>query len=350
MRTLVNRRIVVAAAAVGIAVGSGIAALPSVAGARPAAAQLDGFSFGTGVLHLKSSSHKTLNVSVFVDQSVQSGHTFSNANVTVSTKGSPESHEWTFSLTNKSLTFNPATGKGTVKTGKQLKPYGSLKLKFRTTGKAQVSKCHTFKTINQRAKGNGAFAFNTRSSGKHKWGKVARHGAVGKGFLTYETGPFASCGNTFTPPCESGISWNASKSSSSGINETSFNGSISKRSTLFVSRNTSLKKPKNADRFDTISLVDKHMSFKVKAGKATVKVGGSGHVTGGATLTSPNPGSAFPLPCGKHGKTENTTSWQASYKNAKSPLSVHEQIEGPLKLPNLGVSTGRVNIDKTTVS
>jgi hypothetical protein len=352
MRTLVDRRIIVAAAAVGIAVGSGMAALPSVAGAsaRPAAAQVDGFSFSPGLLHLKSSTHKALQVSVFVDQSLQSGHTFSNADVTISTKGSPESHEWSFQLTNKSLKFNPATGKGTLKTGKQLKPFGSLKLTFKAVGKPHVTKCHTFKTVNQGAKSSGGFVFNTRSSGKHKWGKVARHGALAKGFITYETGPFASCGNTFTPPCQSGISWSASKSQTTGVNETSFDGSIGKRSMLFATRNTSLNKPKNAIRSDTVNVADNHMHFSVKGGKATVKVGGSGHVTGGATIAAPHSGSAFPLPCGKNGKTENTTSWQAAYKNAKSPLSIHEQIEGPLKLPNLGASADRAAIDKTTVS
>src|ERR1700759_2133776 len=141
MRMLTNRRIIVGVGAGGIAGGSGYAGVPSVASAKPAAVQLDGFSFGPGALHLKSTTHKALLVSVFVSQSSQSGHTFSNADVTVSTKGSPESHEWSFTLTNKSVKFNPATGKGTIKSGRQMQPFGSLTMKFSTTGKAHTTKC-----------------------------------------------------------------------------------------------------------------------------------------------------------------------------------------------------------------
>jgi hypothetical protein len=226
-----------------------------------------------------------------------------------------------------------------------------VKLTFSPAGKKHVTThCQTFESINQPVKVKGSVAFNTHSKGKHKWGKVAKHGKIGgKGSVQYETGQFASCGGGGATRCFGGTSWSASHQGNSGVNEVSIAGTLGKPSHLFATRNISLNRPKNAVRSDTVNVVDKHMTFSVKGGKATVKVGAQGKVSGSATLAASSAGTKFPVPCGK-GKTENTTDWDAPYKNGKSPLTAHEQIEGGISLPNLAESSHQASIDKTTVS
>lgn len=352
------RRGLSSGAAVTLLVGLGLTALPSAAVAKPAAAKLDSLTVVPAVQSLTSSTHKHLHLSLAASESNQNGATSSATDVTVTRVGAPEQHLWVFQLKSGSVSFNPSTGKGKLSFGSQIEPFGKVNLSLVRQGKKKVFTCGTFKTTTQPVKVSGVLGFDTRSTGKNKWGKVGstkkRRTLTGKSVVTYQTGtPNNTCTGNFVFPCASGINWNSFKSNpANNAESTSFAGSVrGAQSMIFTSRNVSLKKPKNAFRQDSANIKDRHMKFTVKGGKATVTLGAQGPITGSAKLTSPQSGRMSPLPCGKAGKVEHQTSWSSAYKNGKSPLTVHEQIEGSIRLPNLPFAVGgTTSIERTTVS
>jgi hypothetical protein len=356
-----RRKTIGSAAIVVLVAGSAVASLPASAGARavqarPSAAKVTGLSFDPAIQTILSNTHKKLQVRLFASESIESTGSATSAGVTVSRNGVPETHNWNFSLTNGTLTFNPATGKGSLKTKKELLPYAMATLSLKATGKKQTTKCGTQKTIDQPVKVSGTFWFDTRS-GKHGWGKVTSKHLSGKTFVIYEIGKPGTCGGGFVFPCGAGLDWDVFHSQTGTINQTSFSGSIVKVGkktlrTIFASRNTQLSKPKNASRGDETEVADNNQVFKVsKAGLATLTVKGVGPLSGSATLSSSLPGeTGSPESCGKSGHTETSTDWQVAYTNGKSPLEVHEQIEGAYKVPNIGSDSFENSIDKTVVN
>jgi hypothetical protein len=330
-----------------LVVGVGVTALsaaPAAAkpAAKPAAKAPKSFSISIAPQAKTSSSHKKLNVQMVAARSFD---TFNNQTSTfaeyiVTTKGSQELHEWKFNLSDSSVSYSPASGKGSVKTGKQAKPYGAMKLKLKASGKRHVSTCHSYQEINQPVTVTGSWSFNTRSKGKNKWGKTGGHGKLkGKGSVFYTVGQFQNCGPDINVDCVTSVGWSASHTS--GGVDTRLSGSNvgTKHGSVFASRNAPLSKPKGAVRSDTIIVPEKSQKFSVSGGKATVKLGSAKGVSGTATLASPNQGEdGFATVCGNKGKMQHSTSWQAPYKNGKKALSIHEQIEGAFKLPNVSAS------------
>ncbi len=356
-----RRKTIGSAAIVVLVAGSAVAALPASAGARaaharPAAAKINTLSFDPALQTILSNTHKKLQVRLFAAESSEFGSSASSAGVTVSRQGVPETHNWNFGLTNGTFTFDPATGKGSFKTKKQLEPYGMATLSLKATGKKKTTKCGTENTIDQPVKVTGTFWFDTRS-GKHGWGKVTSKHLSGNTLVIYETGKSDTCGPPFVLPCSAGLDWDVFHSQTGTINQTAISGSIVKVGkktvrTIFTSRNTQLSKPKNATRGDETDVTDNNQVLAVSGGGlATLTVKGSGVLTGSATLSSSMPGEAgSPESCGKTGHTETSTDWQVSYTNGKSPLAVHEQIEGTYKLPNMGPGNFENSIDKTVVN
>jgi hypothetical protein len=354
------RKMLAGSAVATLIVGVGVVGLPAVvAVAAPAPPKLDGISFLPAVQSLESTTHKLLSVGLGASKSTQSDSTFSGANVSVSRKGVPESHNWNFTLTAGSIAYNPATGRGFVHSATQLKPFGKIALTLRAIGKSHTTTCGTYKTITQRVSARGVFIFDTHSTGKGRWGKVGHNAArtfTGRSEVIYETGEFQSCGPPFIYPCSADVGWSAF-TSGAGINEVSFDGSIStvgKKTVrmLFVVRTAGLKAPKGASRTDQMDIRDSRMTFAVASKKATIRLGATGPITGSATLISPTAGTkSTPFSCGKTPKrTQNETSWQAPYKNGKSPLTVHEQIEGPFRLPNISLASHESEVTQSTVS
>jgi hypothetical protein len=358
MTTSWRRRGLAVSAVAALLLGTGVATLPAVAVTKAPAPQLDGLSFLPAVQSLTSNTHKTLRVSLGAALTIQGGSKFTSMNVMVTRKGVPEMHTWFFDLKNGSLAFNPATGKGSLRAGTQAEPFSKVALSLVATGKKHTVTCGTFKTITQPVKVAGIFTFDTRSTGKGRWGKVGRNVKrtfTGKSDVLYETGLFQTCGGGPPAiPCSATITWSAFHQGA-GVNEVSMSGTIrsvhgKSASMLFASRNVAIAKPKNTVRTDTTNLADHRMTFVVSKGKASVHVGASGPFTGSVALISQSAGSAFSIPCGVS-KTESVMSWTAPYKNGKSPLTVHEQIEGPIRLPNIPLSsTSPASIDRDTIS
>ncbi|HTW20895.1 MAG TPA: hypothetical protein VME70_11875 [Mycobacteriales bacterium] len=331
--------------------------MPSVANARPAAASFDGASFDPPTQTLTSTTHKKLRVNFFasIDQNGLGSGFSQAAGFTITRKGVPETHDWTFPM-KKAFTFSTKTDKGSIKTKSQLSPYATVNLTFAPNGKKHTSTCGKYKTIRVPVKVKGSLTFDTRS-GKHGWGKVHASHLSGKTVIYYETGDQTTCNpGGFTLECGSGISWNASHSIGTTDGDVAFSGSIDTVKgktvkTFYASRTTTLSKPKGSTRGDTTYVTKSNSTLTIdKANDATLVVKGTGPVTGSVTMASPAAGSASPpQACGK-GKHEVFTNWQVTYTNGKSPLAVHEQIEGTYKLPNMGTSDYTNDIDKTVVS
>jgi len=333
-----NRRTLGLGSATALILGVGLSAVPSTAvAAKPAAAQVTTYSISLVKQTLISSTHHKLHFSIGASQGEGASVFFG-----VTSKGTPESHTWSMGMPTKAVQYNSSTGKGLIKTGHHAKPFGVINMKIKNHGKKHTTGCQAAKTVVQPIIATGAWKFNTRSHGKHKWGKAGRHGKV-KGFVSYSKGT-GTC--PFTLPCFAGTSWSAIHSVANG---TSLDGSVS-GSMLFANKGASLAKPKNAFRSDSMDVPYKNQTFKVKKGRARVTLGGAPHVTGSAVLTAPKKATSFPQPCGK-GKTETESSWQAAYKNGKKPLVVHEQIEGSFKVPNISANsnTDAASIRKVTV-
>jgi hypothetical protein len=339
------RKVLAGGAVATLIVGVGVVGLPgAVSVAAPAPPKLDAVSFLPAVQSLESTTHKVLSVGLSANKSIQTGSSFSSANITVSRKGVPESHSWNFDLTSGAVAFNPATGKGFVHSATELRPFGKIALTLRAIGKGRTVTCGTYKTTTRRVSVRGVFIFDTRSTGKGRWGKVGHNKArtfAGRSEVIYETGGFQSCQGPFIVPC----------------NEVSFDGSISKAGKktvrmLFVFRNVGIKTPKNASRTDEMDIRDNRMTFVVANKRATVRLGASGPITGSATLISPAAGTKIsPSSCGKAPKrTQNEMSWRAPYKNGKAPLTVHEQIEGPYRLPNISLASAHSEINQSVVT
>ena len=353
MITSGRRRALSSGAVVTLLLGVGLAASSPSAVAKPTAKTFNSLTFQTSQQLLNSSTHKKLFVAIYANEQTSSAQTSSFANVSVSRKGFAENHGWSFSpFKVGSLKYNPSTGKGSLNSGKQLGPFGKLALRMKASGKAHVQHCGTMNITTQPVNVQGAWTFNTRTKGKSGWGKVKvgrSHHFHGANSIVYNTGTPDQCGNNFVLPCFKGVTWSAFKQAA-GTNNTSLGGNISKHSTLFASRNVALKKPSIAHRSDSVNVPGK-MSFKQAKGKATVSVGAKGPVSGSARLLGPKSSPPSGFPCGRNPqRTQTSTSWSASYKNGKSPLTVHEQIEGNIKLPNLHVSSsGETSINKSTV-
>lgn len=348
MRKLLNRRTIGSGSALALLVAFGVSALPSTpVAAKPAAAQPTSFSITVNPQKVTSSSHTKLTVQINASKFSQGGSgTSSSASFSLSAKGAPDSHNWGFPLSGHSVSYNTGTGKGTIKTGRQAKPYGLIKTTVKKHGKPNVTKCHTYKSVSQPVVLHGKWGFNTHSKGKHKWGKAVRSGKF-KGTVYYSIGQFQQCGPAFRIPCFKGVSWSAFHPFGSSFNQVSLSGNVG--FSIFASRSVSLAKPRNASRNDYVMLTNKHQKFSVRHGKATVKVGSGPGASGSATLKSPQAGNqGTPQACGR-GHTETNTSWQASYKNGSKPLTVKEQIEGPLKLPNIAATSSEASINKSKV-
>jgi hypothetical protein len=273
--------------------------------------------------------------------------------LTVSRKGALETHNWEFIATGKKVfTYNSITGKGVLRTGSAMKPFGSMTLRITATGRTRFTGCGGSRQAVRAAKLKGTFSFDTRSTGASKWGKVGS--SHPRTFTGHSTMSYLASTDKQCPmplPCNPGMSWQAQNITSAGDAVTLVGSAIKvgakTRYTLSGDRQLPLAKPSGAFRTDDITISLKRMPFTFKGTSAKVGVPSSGAaLTGAATLTSTSENPVSTLFCGPKLATMQTdTHWPAAFKNAKKALSLNEQIEGAFKVPNL---TG--SIDRITVS
>jgi hypothetical protein len=321
---------------------------PMAAAASPALPVLGAFSFTGAVQSLTSSTHKGLQVEVAATNAPDPATELnpSSLTLTVSRKHAPERHNWVFELPRDAdLSYDNATGLGVLKTGSAIKPYGALDLALTAVGRETVTGCGRTRADVQPVRVTGTMSFDTRSKGPNRWGSVggtARRTFTGHSVITIFAGVDKLCGS-FLPPCVTTMSWLAHKTTPGntiGNDEVilqEFASTVGSRTTYTVSgeRIRHLATPDKAVRTDTTTLSVPHSTFAFPASSAHVTVTPQApSLTGSTGLASTTQTESVGLACGHFPQLQTTTMWDATYRNAATPLALHEQIEGSYKLPN----------------
>lgn len=330
-----GRRLVVVGSVVAVGAATLTVGAPAHAAPTLTKTTLNSVSFIGATQTLKSTTGKRLKITVSANAFTPFTSP-SHESVQVGRSTTPETHTWTFTTPN-GLTYDPSTGKGSVRSGTSFGGFGKLKLNLTANGKKTKTKCGTsYESDSQPVDVAGVLIFNTQS-GKHGWGKVGhkkRRRFRGHSYVQYTMGDGTGC-PTPSFPCQTSRSWLASQTTTNS--SLSISGEIgTKSSFLNISRNTTLKKPAGASRSDFITLDTPRQHFRVRHHKARVTVEGAGIIKGSATLQAADKGTSGTQPCGKHEtNSETTTTWKSSYTNGKKRLTGKEQIEGSLFLPNI---------------
>lgn len=316
--------------------------------AAPALPVLGAFSFTGATQSLKSSTHRRLRVDVAATNAPDPALELepSSMSITVSRKDSPESHNWLFELPRDAdLSYDDGTGKGVLKTGSAIEPFGALDLTMTAIGRETVTGCGRTRSDVQPVRVTGTMSFDTRSKGPKPWGRVGgttRRTFTGRSVITIFAGVDKLCGS-FLPPCVTTMSWLAHKTTPGntiGNDELilqEFASTVGSQTTYTVSaeRIRHLARPDKAVRTDTTTLAVPRSRFSFPASSASVTIfRHAPAMTGSATLSSVTQTESVGLACGHFPQLATTTMWTAAYKNAARPLALHEQIEGTFRLPN----------------
>lgn len=330
-------------AAVGLVTGLALAASPIAPGhadgATPPAApdaqaaqvaqQTKGMAI-SGVAALTSTKRKKLGVRVSASTSAAGG------NLVVGLTRSTEEHAWSFRVSKKTLTL-AASGRGTLVTKTQIKPFGSIRLAIKPSGKWKTKRCQGQIVWKRRSlKMVGLFTFDTSSP----WGSVGGKKVTFKGgSLVRSTGHecpgdgTGGDGDGAGDPCAGPVgTWIASELAS-GETLTSSWIPGKKKASLVASRSVQLAKPTQATRTDLRFAKVPAPQFVDGGASATVHATSQAPAVGSATLTGSN---GFPLtrPC-KGGGTYQQTVWTADYANGGPALAMKMSAFG-----NISVADG----------
>lgn len=334
-------RLIAAAVSVGLVTALGTVAAPSQAedlaapdaqaraqAARPAQSISASATF-------KSNKRKK----VFASVSAVRGSSGGSLTVALSQR-SGEEHVWTFRIPKKALKINKA-GKGRLIT-KQIKPYGTVRLTIKPTGKWKVKRCKGKELSRSRPlKVNGLFKFDSRSA----WGRIGGKKVALKGArLTKSTG--RSCdgtggggGDGDGDACPgASYMWMANKGN---VSMTTQWGRNAKNATLIASRYAKLAKPKGASRADfrmatipapATTRTSDTISMAIKSKNPT---SGSAKVEGSTGFTQTQV-------CEKTKSFEDAWWFNASYRNSAKPLTMKMTALGNIKLPNTATTMVQV--------
>ncbi len=320
---------------------SGIGALPATAQDAGRALTVDYVSLYTASTKVTSTTGHHLLVSVYVSK--QSGH---KPTVSVTLRAPHESHTWSFSAPSSALKVN-SSGKGSVTlSASAMGGYGKLALHVKPVGATKTYRCQGQVVSKSRpVKVSGVMFADTKSSGRHKWGKV---GSKTRSFTFAKPSSVSwQYDNTATCPtpkstCYASLFWDASLFSSTAYS--SLTGGTSRKSSYLSGyRSVQLHKPAGAHRSDSVTA-------KAPAPKLTVANDGSAVLTaklgkGSAKIAAPA-GSDNSTPCGTGGKQEHSLTWSGSYTNGATSLKVPAQIFGAISMKN---SASAGYISKTTI-
>jgi hypothetical protein len=325
-----------------LAVGSLVAALlasgSGAAGARPAPKALDGISFSAPALTLVTTTHKKLQVSIDAHQSSVAVPA-NSMTISLHLLAAGEDHVWLFALKRNQFTANTATGKGELKTGTtQIAPFGEVSLTFTPTGKTSTQTCGPTKIVTHRVSVKGTLQFNTHSVGPHRWGNLGRaHHKVritGRGSLEVDLGGEACVVPRSHAPCSTSVLWELNGATTSIEGEwVSRHGML--HGHVAGVRFVKLAAPAGAAREDAMIVPAPPPSLTLLKEEPTLVATTNGHgASGSVELASPTPESFESVVCSTS-HDEVGASWNdASYVNGDSPLTLHEQIEGPLRAPD----------------
>lgn len=268
-----------------------------------------------------------------------------------------EDHDWTFFVKGSALSYSK--GNGTLLTGKQLGPYGSLRLSFTKVAQATRS-CRNdngaaTKVTSVKASVKGIVVFKARNNNTQnsKWGVVRKGTSTAKyafahKYAHYVTTTNGRCGVTFnepsgSPQCVAGTLWDGPMAGVSSMRFVSGDSEQNMGSQVEGVRMVQLSYPSGAMRMDFIGATTPDPVLDTSGAQPVLSVTTNpGTVaSGSATLTATAGPTAEPdQPCTDAGvaKTESISDYEtADYANGSTPLTLTSMVGGNISVPN---STG----------
>jgi hypothetical protein len=319
------------------------AATATAAAPRLASAHLDkvgSTDLDTATIRLRSSTGQRLFAVVFVDRfSWHVKHPLSDVQMILGQRD--EGHNWLFGLAERNFAFHLGSGHGRlVAKSAKLGTFGRLDLALTSRGTSTLRSCGG--GVAERitpVKVTGTFVFHSHTSGARvPWGSVGKRHKVmrfkGRNVIDTKYGsPNNACFNP-PPPCVSNVSWD-SFGHGEFFQADSFVNRGKRHGFLIGDNDRSVGGPGGPDRSDTVFApfpVPKAVATGDGGESVAVVSKGRHGVTGSATLTSVGDSQTSQEPCKGSSLTEQ--SWNASYANGSTPLTLSEDIGGPLRQPN----------------
>jgi hypothetical protein len=280
------------------------------------------------------------------------GATVAGVFVDVATIRDTEEHAWNFRVVGADALKVNSSSSGSLKTGTAIAPYGSVSLSFAKVGTAKrIDVCNASNyTLSQPERVKGTFFFDTRSRGRHAWGKVGSRTTSFKftGTPALESVYTSNGCQPSTPlACSTDVSWQLEINGGHRVGQApgvEFYGNSLKPATIDALRLQMLSRPMQATRADFVEATSPAPVLITEGTTRTLKVTTSGtRFHGSGALVSRSAGDTSKSKC--KGGTETETTWRAKFTPGASTLSATEQIFGTIKLPKV---VGRAQIARNS--
>lgn len=353
-RAVLRARGVVAAFAVGLVAALTAVLAPAATGSAGAAAptSLSYLLLTTSSLHVHSSTrHKLL---VVVDAEMNPTDPAQNfAYVQISLPNGHELHRWQFTIP-RSLMKQTATGATLTLHNAQLAPYGLLKLTAKAVGTSKISTCGDGDyTVIQPVSVTGRFFFNTKSTGRQRWGGIGNKNKN----VTFSTESRLDTGygtgglncNDYATACSNGPQLSVFGATTIISAQT-----IGKKTSIGFIRAVTLRKPKGAVRLDEEVTTANRPKIVISSKKGTVgsatlslTVPRSSAATGSFRLLRKGTFSSSTELCERnraHSSQQVKTWSSARYVDGTPHIRVGEQIFGRLSLPKASAEPASFSI------
>ena len=331
------------------AVAAGAVALPA-AGAD-AATLHPTKEFTTPTISVTTSTGAKVNLSIDM---VRDGGASLDVDLDRGNKNFDEDHDWTFFVKGSALSYSK--GKGTLLTGKQLGPYGSLRLSFTKVAQATRS-CRNdsgaaTKVTSVKAAVKGIVVFKARNSTSQssKWGAVRKGTSTAKyafahQYAHYVTTTNGRCGFNFHQPsgnqqCLSGTLWDGPMAGVSSVRFVSGDSEQHFGSEIEGQRIVNLNYPYGAMRMDFVGATTPDPVLDTSGAQPVLSVttNPGSAASGSASLTATaDPTAQQSQPCDDAGSTKSQSIDDyatADYTNGSTPLTLTSNVGGDISVPD----------------
>ncbi|HTW18757.1 MAG TPA: hypothetical protein VME70_00925 [Mycobacteriales bacterium] len=338
LKIALSRRAAVLVASAGVVVAVAGVAIPGAQASSLAKKAPSSIEVNSPTITIRTTAHHKLRLKIGGTDFVSNGHPDDSpaaAYVELRTPSGHEAHNWTFQLSSGSFTDHVAKSTGGFTTdASQIAPYGRIRLAFSPMGSGTTIHCGKTTVVTRHVKVAAALSFVTGTS----WGDLGSFPSkthFGRGTLRTQYGGAPCPRPSPFVPCMSNLSWNSSQSPVTIAGGWTMRKG-KKHGEVSGVRLALLSTPAEAIRTDTVVTTAPAPAYSDSGGIPTVAVTTyGGQAAGSATLTSTTVEHPGKVTCdSKHHHDRQTTWSTASYTNGTTPLTLHEQIEGPMTLPD----------------